>query len=160
MSYPHSTFYAKTPEETEVLSKDLASAVAAQSPIEAVIYLDGDLRAGKTTFSRYFIQSLGHNGSVKSPTYTLVEPYELETVSVYHFDLYRLADPEELEFMGIRDYFGDGTIALVEWSEKGAEYLASPDIVISINIDPAGRQFKIEARSAKGAKILQNCKCI
>jgi len=71
-----------------------------------------------------------------------------------------LADPEELEFMGIRDYFGDGTIALVEWSEKGAEYLASPDIVISINIDPAGRQFKIEARSAKGAKILQNCKCI
>ena len=89
-----------------------------------------------------------------------MEPYELEGVSIYHFDLYRLADPEELEFMGIRDYFGTGNIALIEWSENGAEYLASPDIVISINIVPTGRQFSVEATSVKGAKILQGCKTL
>jgi tRNA threonylcarbamoyladenosine biosynthesis protein TsaE len=160
MSYPQTTYFAATQEETQTLAVDLANAIASQRSIDTVVFLDGDLGAGKTTFSRFFIQSLGHDGSVKSPTYTLVEPYELDVASIYHFDLYRLADPEELEFMGIRDYFGDGTIALIEWSEKGGEYLASPDLVISINIERAGRRFSVEARSAKGAKILQNCTCV
>lgn len=160
MSYPQTTYFAATPEETQTLAVDLANAIASQRPIDNVVFLNGDLGAGKTTFSRFFIQSLGHEGSVKSPTYTLVEPYELDVASIYHFDLYRLADPEELEFMGIRDYFGDGTIALIEWSEKGGEYLASPDLVISINIEREGRRFCVEARSAKGAKILQNCTCV
>ena len=120
----------------------------------------GSSGAGKTTLTRGFMRAFGYVGAVKSPTYTLVEPYELENVSIYHFDLYRLADPEELEFMGIRDYFGTGNIALIEWSENGAEYLASPDIVISINIVPTGRQFSVEATSVKGAKILQGCKTL
>lgn len=160
MSYPETSFFASAPEETAVLAQDLAQAVAALSSKEAVIFLDGDLGAGKTTFSRYFIQSFGHEGSVKSPTYTLVEPYELDSISIYHFDLYRLADPEELEFMGIRDYFGEGNIALIEWSEKGGQFLATPDLVIDIDITSAGRQFLVQARSVKGAKILQNCKCV
>jgi len=148
MSYPHTSFFANEVDDTAQLARDLAQAVSSQLPTDAVIYLNGDLGAGKTTFSRYFIQSLGHSGSVKSPTYTLVEPYELDGVNIYHFDLYRLADPEELEFMGM----------LIEWSEKGGEYLASPDLVISINITPSGRQFNLEAKSAHGAKLLQQCK--
>lgn len=158
MPYPQTSFFASEVEDTQQLAQDIAQAVSNQLPRSVVIYLNGDLGAGKTTFSRYLIQSLGHTGSVKSPTYTLVEPYELGSVNVYHFDLYRLADPEELEFMGIRDYFGAGTIALIEWSEKGGELLASPDLVISINITPSGRQFYLEAKSAHGASLLQHCK--
>lgn len=160
MSYPRASFFAGSPEDTMQLAVDLASAIGTLESLGTTIFLNGDLGAGKTTFSRFFIQAFGHKGNVKSPTYTLVEPYELSQVSIYHFDLYRLADPEELEFMGIRDYFGENNISLIEWSENGAEYLASPDIVISINIVPSGRQFAIEATSAKGAKVLQGCKTL
>ena len=160
MSYPNACVLSQSTEDTAKLASDLANAIASVlDPVNAVIFLDGDLGAGKTTFSRYFIQAFGHKGNVKSPTYTLVEPYELESVSIYHFDLYRLADPEELEFMGIRDYFDGDSITLFEWSQNGGEYLASPDLVISINIVPSARQFTIEAKSAKGAEVLQRCQC-
>lgn len=160
MSYPHSAYFAASESDTAALAKDIAGAIQAALPAPSVIYLEGDLGAGKTTFSRYFIQSFGHEGAVKSPTYTLVEPYELKRVSIYHFDLYRLADPEELEFMGIRDYFSDNAVSLIEWAEKGEGCLASADLVISITTDGEGRRFQVQAKSSHGSKVLQHCKHI
>ena len=83
-----------------------------------------------------------------------MEPYELDEVSVYHFDLYRLADPEELEFMGIRDYFGEKNVCLIEWPQKGAEFLASADLVISINSHDDVRTLHIAAKSAAGDAVV------
>jgi tRNA threonylcarbamoyladenosine biosynthesis protein TsaE len=108
------------------------------------IWLQGDLGAGKTTFARGFLHGLGYEGVVKSPTYTLVEPYEpVPGLHCYHFDLYRLIDAEELEFTGARDYFDDNSLCLIEWPEKAAACLPAPDIQCQLVLKNTGRQMTL-----------------
>lgn len=142
--------------DTVKIGKNLANALKSVSSAQGiVIFLHGTLGAGKTTFSRGLIQGLGHQGAVKSPTYTLVEPYEQVEPATWHFDLYRLGDPEELEFMGIRDYLTPGNVCLVEWPERGAGILPEPDLDLTLTPEGDGRALVIKPRTETGQALLE-----
>ena len=118
-----------------------------------MIYLQGDLGAGKTTLTRGFMRAFGYTGAVKSPTYTLVEPYEFKLCNIYHFDLYRLADPQEVAYLGTDEYFAESNLCLVEWAEKGAKWLPAADLVIDMADQGTGRRLACQSLTEKGAII-------
>lgn len=141
-------------DQTEQFGRLLAQLIKA--PL--TIYLEGDLGTGKTRLSRAILHGLGHDGVVKSPTYTLVEPYQLDAIVVYHFDLYRLAEPSELEYMGIRDYFTNDALVLVEWPNRGAGFLNPQDVCIQLDFAGEGRDCIVSAHSAMGETVLDQLK--
>jgi tRNA threonylcarbamoyladenosine biosynthesis protein TsaE len=123
------------------------------------IYLHGDLGAGKTTLVRGLLRGLGYVGKVKSPTYTLVEPYEMlashaQPLNVYHFDLYRFNDEEEWEAAGFRDFFNAESVCLIEWPEKAAQLLPLADIEIYLTIKQNGRKLKLLANTKCGQQCV------
>ncbi|MBI5041371.1 MAG: tRNA (adenosine(37)-N6)-threonylcarbamoyltransferase complex ATPase subunit type 1 TsaE, partial [Gammaproteobacteria bacterium] len=117
--------------------------------------LSGDLVAGKTTLVRGFLRGLGHTGHVRSPTYTLVEPYEFSERRVYHLDLYRLGDAEELEWIGLRDLLDGTSLALIEWPERGQGVLPAADLEIRIAYQGDGRLVTLIGQSPAGARVAQ-----
>ena len=121
-----------------------------------VVWLQGDLGAGKTTLVRSLLRGLGYEGRVKSPTYTLVEPYELDDRTVYHLDLYRLAAAEEIEWLGIRDLMSDSDLLLVEWPERGEGVLPEPDLAITIDYAGDGRRITARASSGRGKRMVES----
>ncbi|POA35257.1 tRNA (adenosine(37)-N6)-threonylcarbamoyltransferase complex ATPase subunit type 1 TsaE [Pseudomonas sp. GW456-12-1-14-TSB6] len=134
----------------EQAMSDFGARIARITQGHGLIFLQGNLGMGKTTLSRGIIRGLGHVGAVKSPTFTLVEPYEIGDVRAFHFDLYRLVDPEELEFLGIRDYFEDDALCLIEWPDKGAGFLPKPDLTITISPQDSGRSLTILSQGSRG----------
>jgi len=133
----------------------LAQQRATEMPDQALlIALQGDLGVGKTTLSRGILTGLGHIGPVKSPTYTLVEPYELSLGTVCHFDFYRLIDAEELEYMGFQDYLVGSRLCLIEWPERGAGFMPEADILIEIIQQGDGRLLTLGGASERAARII------
>ncbi|MBI3898559.1 MAG: tRNA (adenosine(37)-N6)-threonylcarbamoyltransferase complex ATPase subunit type 1 TsaE [Gammaproteobacteria bacterium] len=145
------TLEAANTAETEAFGMRLSALL----PPLRLIFVRGPLGAGKTTFVRGLLRGLGHEGVVKSPTFTLVEPYNFGEVSLYHFDLYRLTQPQELEFLGLRDYLAGDNICIVEWPERAGGILPAPDLDVMIQLnDKQGRLVQLQSHSRQGEAVL------
>lgn len=140
------------PDEAHTLS--FAGRVYRALPPGGLVFLHGNLGAGKTTFTRGCLRAAGHADAVKSPTFTLVEEYALPDRTLFHFDLYRLNDPEELEWMGIRDYLRPDTACFIEWPERGAGVLPEADVEITLEIEGEGRRAALVANTDIGRAVL------
>jgi len=139
---------------THFLANEAATLAAGRRIAEIIssgmtIFLHGDLGAGKTTLTRGILQGFGYEGKVKSPTYTLVEPYTLSNKMLYHFDFYRFNDEEEWEAAGFRDYFNADSICLIEWPEKAKNLLPEPDLEIELQYHEIGRMMTLQSTTIK-----------
>jgi len=150
--------FLRTASDTEALGARLAAALLEQAgegaSAEASIYLSGQLGAGKTTLVRGLARALGIEGPVKSPTYTLLEPYTHAATKLYHFDLYRLADGEELEYLGARDAFADAAVRVIEWPERAGDWLPAPDLELRMRVAGRGREVRVNACSDHGEALV------
>jgi tRNA threonylcarbamoyladenosine biosynthesis protein TsaE len=146
--------HAATADETRALGARLARALRT-APLDQSFFitLSGDLGAGKTTLVGGLLAVLGHAGPARSPTYTLIEPYELAGRDVLHCDLYRLRHPDELDDLGLHDLARPGSVLLVEWPERAEGRLGEPDLVLRLTYDGAGRACEIEARTPTGQAL-------
>jgi tRNA threonylcarbamoyladenosine biosynthesis protein TsaE len=142
--------HTNTAQDTEDLGWQLACARPAAGRSLAVLYLEGDLGAGKTTFARGFLRGFGVSGPVRSPTYTIIEPYSAADLTILHVDLYRLRSAEELETLGLREWAREGCVWLIEWPERGAGRLPLPDLTLSFSIAAAGHDVEVKALSGSG----------
>ena len=142
---------------TETDTQLFASALAAQSAVRnAFIELKGDLGAGKTTLVRHLLRALGVQGRVKSPTYAVVEPYELQELAIWHFDFYRFSDHREWEDAGFRDIFASPGLKLAEWPEKAAGFIPRADLVVHLQaLEDASRRVTLTSHSPVGDALLQ-----
>lgn len=143
-----------TPEETEGLGARLAAARAPTAAALTVVYLQGELGAGKTTFARGFARAAGYAGPLRSPTYTLLEVYPLTAGTLVHVDLYRVQSPAELESLGLRDFLLPAHLWLIEWPGQGAGHLPAADLISSFTSGPAGHDVELEPGSALGERLL------
>jgi tRNA threonylcarbamoyladenosine biosynthesis protein TsaE len=133
-------FILQTVEETE----DFGAILFEILPEKTLVFLQGDLGAGKTSLVRGFMRKAGHSGAVKSPTYNIVEEYKINQRLFFHFDLYRLVDPEELEWIGMNDYLQEKSICFIEWPDNGEGYLPEPDVIIALEVIDEGRKVTIQ----------------
>jgi tRNA threonylcarbamoyladenosine biosynthesis protein TsaE len=148
-------FVLADPGATAVLGDALAAAISAARPVGLTVHLSGGLGAGKTALARAVLRGLGYRGRVPSPTYTLVEPYEAGGYRVVHADLYRLVTPGDADDLGLREALGAGTLALVEWPERGAGRLPPPDLRVALELAGSGRQADLHAVSPAGRAVLR-----
>lgn len=141
--------------ENEAQQEACGARLAAACDGPLLVFLQGDLGAGKTTFTRGLVRGFGHVGAVKSPTYTLIEPYDIAGRKVYHLDLYRVGDPGELEYLGLREMLAEEAVLVVEWPERGEGWLPTPDLWLRIDHRPDGRMLDFRAETERGVRILE-----
>lgn len=138
----------------EHASEAMAARVAARLSSPLVLTFSGEIGAGKTTFIRAMLRCLGINSAIKSPTFSIVESYQGTDLQIHHFDLYRIHDEAELDYIGFRDYFRDNAICCIEWPERAVSYLSEADLKFTLSLKGAGREMQFEAFSPAGAAVL------